>query len=79
MFRRAFSGSDSEARETCELLVSASDLEAAAAQSSTPAIADFLDAGSGMVVDGNVLQIISVASAEAFGDAYLYCVTLKEA
>ena len=73
VFRRVLVGRGNKtAAGTCELLVSAAAVERLVGSLAYDSAAVLFASAVGVLVDGAVLRVVSVASAQAFGAVYLY-------
>ena len=77
VFRRVLVGTgDRTAAATSELLVSAAAVERLVGSLAFESAAALFANAAGVLVDGSLLRVVSVTSAQRFGEVYLYRVGL---
>ena len=72
VFRRLLAGRGDKTAATSELLVSAAAVERVVGSLSYDSAAVLFASAAGVLVDGSLLRVVSVTSAQAFGKVYLY-------
>ena len=73
VFRRVLVGTgDRTTAATSELLVSAAAVERIVGSLAFGSAAVLFASAAGVLVDGSLLRVVSVVSAQAFGEVYLY-------